>query len=177
MSERLEQYYKYLDGWMAYYGFTPLAIPVDSGLERFYKMTRMEASKFGKNDRYVGVKFMPNVSINDYKESAFKVYGVSRIDRQFKGILGFGSMMTTYPLLITENISTELASFAKSYSPLRSRATVEFPSVLDLTSTNLFYSQKTPIWGALYYAGFRREVYSYFSPSSWKEMSGSINKT
>lgn len=176
MPERLEQYYKYLDGWMAYYGFTPLAIPQNSGLERFYRMTRIEATKFGKNDRYIGVKFMQSASVNDYKEFAFKVYGVSRIDRQGKGLLGFGAMMSAYPLLIIENISNELAVFAKNYSPLRSRATVEFPSLFDLTSANLYYSGKTPIWGAAYYSGFRREVYAYFSPNSWKEISSNIKK-
>ena len=32
------------------------------------------------------------------------------------------------------------------------------PVVFDLASGSLYYFEGTPLWGAAYYAGFRREV-------------------
>ena len=84
--------------------------------------------------------------------------------------LGFGAMMVVYPLIITENLSSELAGYLNQYCP-KHFAAAEFPSALDLSTGYLYCYPNTPIWGYAYYATYRRESYTYFSPKSWEEVS------
>jgi hypothetical protein len=97
------------------------------------------------------------------------VYDYSLKIRQ-GGPLGIGSMLVVFPLLITDNITPDLYVFLKNYCP-KHFAAAEFPSVLDLATGSLYYYELTPVWGAFYYDGYRRDSFSLFSPLSWKKVS------
>ena len=47
-----------LDKWIQYYGFVPVAIPDTVHVDRIFKRSRVEASKFGKVDTYCFVKYI-----------------------------------------------------------------------------------------------------------------------
>jgi hypothetical protein len=63
-----------------------------------------------------------------------------------------------YAVAITEGLDPALAQSIRDTSPTKHWAAFEIPIVYDLTTNDLCYFQKTPIWGAAYYAGFRREI-------------------
>ena len=44
------------------------------------------------------------------------------------------------------------------FTPPKHWASNEIPVVFDLADGNLCYLEKTPVWGAAYFAGFRREI-------------------
>lgn len=170
MSERSDKYFQMLDGWLKYYGFESLNVNAEAGTDRVYKRSRVEATKFGKVDCYICVKYMPEGAtgqeLRAYSEKMF-----SLANRHRSGLpLGFGAMLVVYPLVITENVSAELAGYLNQYCP-KHFAAAEFPSAIDLNTANLYYYPNTPIWGYAYYATYRRESYSFFSPKSWEETS------
>ena len=37
-------------------------------------------------------------------------------------------------------------------------------------SKDLYFYPTTPVWGALYYNGFRKEIYNMHSPKAWNEI-------
>ena len=170
MSDRSDKYFQMLDGWLKYYGFESLNVNAEAGTDRVYKRSRVEATKFGKVDCYICVKYMPEGATGQemkmYSENMF-----SLANRHRTGMpLGFGAMLVVYPLIVTENLSAELAGFLSQYCP-KHFAAAEFPSAIDLNTSNLYYYPNTPIWGYAYYATYRRESYSFFSPKSWEETS------
>jgi len=172
MSDRSDKYFQMLDGWLKYYGFEPISVHESSGADRVFKRSRVEVSKFGKVDCYICVKYMPEGATGqEMKVFSEKMFSLA--NRHRTGVpLGFGAMLVVYPLIITENISAELAGFLNQYCP-KHFAAAEFPSAVDLSTGYLYYYPGTPIWGYAYYGTYRRESYSFFSPKSWQEVSAS----
>ncbi|HAX49805.1 MAG TPA: hypothetical protein PK605_00065 [Ignavibacteria bacterium] len=169
MSERSDKYFQMLDGWLKYYGFESLNVNEQAGTDRVYKRSRVEVTKFGKVDCYICAKYMPEGATGDelriYSDKMFSLANRHRTGAP----LGFGAMLVVYPLIITENISAELAGYISQYCP-KHFAAAEFPSVLDINTGGLYYYPNTPIWGYAYYATYRRESYTFFSPKSWEDV-------
>lgn len=170
MSDKSEKYFSLLEQWLKYYAFQQLNVHADSGADKVYTRSRVEATKLGKVDCYICAKYMPEgatgAELKQFSEKMFALAG-----RHRKGApLGFGAMMVVYPVLITENISAELAGFLKTYCP-KHFAAAEFPSAVDLSTGYVYYYPSTPLWGYAYYGTYRRESYQFFSPKSWEEIS------
>jgi len=169
MSERSEKYFGMLDGWLKYYGFEAINVNADAGCDRVFKRSRVEATKFGKVDCYVCAKYMPEGATGqELRMFSEKMFSLA--NRHRTGMpLGFGAMLVVYPLIITDNITSELAGYLSQYCP-KHFAAAEFPSALDVNSGNLYYYPDTPIWGYAYYATYRRESYNFFSPKAWEDV-------
>ncbi len=170
MSVKSDKYFEMLRGWLRYYGFEEITVNAEAGCDLVFKRSRVEVTKFGKVDCYICVKYMPEGATGQemriFSEKMFTLANRHRTGAP----LGFGAMLVVYPLIITENISAELAGFLNQYSP-KHFAAAEFPSAVDLSTGYLYYYPDTPIWGYAYYATYRREAYSFFAPKSWEEVS------
>lgn len=129
MSDRSDKYFRMLDGWLKYYGFESLNVNAEAGTDMVYKRSRVEATKFGKVDCYICVKYMPEGATGqEMKYTAKKCFRLP--NRHRTGMpLGFGAMLVVYPLIITENLSAELAGFLSQYCP-KHFAAAEFPSAI-----------------------------------------------
>lgn len=168
MSEYLPQYLSTLDQWMQYFGFSAVTIENNLQVEKIYKRSKFETSKFGTVDTYCFVKStIENATgemLGSYSSQAFELAARHRTGRP----LGMGAMLIVYPLLITKNITQELYTYLKNYCP-KHMAAAEFPSVLDTATEYLYYYELTPVWGLAYYNGYRKETYSLYSPKAWTE--------
>ena len=175
MTEKMEAYNKLLEQWLKYYGFEPVNVHADAGADKVFKRSRAQASKFGMVDTYCCIKYMHEGATGD-EMKAFSAKMFELCSRHRSGApLGFGAMLVVYPLIITENFSNELAAFLRTYSS-KHFAAAEFPSAIDLATGSLYYYENTPFWGYLYYSGFRKEVYSLYSPRSWEEAAKTNSK-
>ena len=76
---------------------------------------------------------------------------------------GLGAGVVAYPLLVTDIVSDDVRSFVQKYCP-KHYASTEFPAVVELSSKSVLYCNSTPIRGALYYRGFRKEVERLYRP-------------
>ena len=50
------------------------------------------------------------------------------------------------------------AESVRNDAPPKHRAASEIPVVYDTTQRQLHYFEKTPMWGAAYYKGFRKQI-------------------
>jgi hypothetical protein len=174
-KDKLSSYLNSLDEWMKHFGFMKIEAEENMGIDRVYSRNKVSVSKFGISSTYAGVKYVENgVDANWMKQFGSNFFKYAYNHR--KGMpVGIGASLTVYPLLITESISFELAGFMKSYAPKHYSA-FEFPVVLDFVHDNLYYLESTPMWGALYYSGFRKEAYQLYSVNAWKEISDRVRK-
>lgn len=172
MSDKLEQYKSLLTQWLKYYGFNQLNVNEAAGTDAVYVRSRVEATKFGNVDFYICAKYIPNVTPEVMRNYSSKMFSLA--NRHRTGMpLGFGAMMQVFPLIITENISNEAASYIKtSYCPKHFAAS-EFPSIIDLNTGYVYYYATTPLWGYAYYGGYRNDSFKFFSPDAWKKAGGS----
>jgi hypothetical protein len=169
MSERLSSYLGLLDQWLKYYGFGEIKVNEQAGADKVYFRERVEATKFGQVSFYICVKHIPNATNDAVRNFSSSMKTLANRHRTGPP-LGFGAMLQVFPLVITENITNELAQFIKTYCPKHFAAS-EFPSVVDLSTGYVYYYPSTPIWGYAYYSGYRRDSYNFFSPKAWEEVS------
>lgn len=73
------------------------------------------------------------------------------------------SGVIAHPIVVTDVATDALRSFVGGYLPIHWGAS-EFPVAVELASGNVFYARRTPLWGMLFYAGFRRQAESLFRP-------------
>lgn len=174
-NDKLLNYLNSLDQWMVYFGFEKVILEDDMGMDRIYSRYKTDLSKFSKSSTYCCVKYVEQgVDGNWMQQFSSNLFTFAT--RHRTGIpIGIGGSLTVYPLLITESVSFDLAAFIKKYTPKHYSA-FEFPVVLEFVNDNLYYLESTPMWGALYYSGFRKETFQLYSVKAWKEISERISK-
>jgi hypothetical protein len=165
----ISEYLTALDQWMQYYGFTNMEIQPGLEVERFFWKTATVASKIGLSDRYCFIKHVPdNITAQFAKSYSSALYNYAYLHKQTLGRF-FRSMMMVFPVLIVDKASQELVNFIHSYQTNKFKS-VEFPCLIELSTGNIYYYEKTPLWGALYYNGFRQDAYKFFSPNAWHQI-------
>jgi hypothetical protein len=151
----------------AVYGGGTLGGDEGNSFDRMYHKKANEITRFGTVDTYSIVKVVESNASTDLLKN-FSVQSFDYASKIRKGPpLGFGGMLVVFPLVVLEQIPTDVYNFLRSYCP-KHMAAVEFPSVLDLATGYSYYYENTPVWGGLYYSTHRKDCYKYFSPKSWE---------
>jgi hypothetical protein len=166
IPEKAEKYFELLSQWMAYYGFAAVTVHAESGIDRVFKRSRFEASKFGTVDVYCCAKYFEKADVSSFRSFSTQMYELAMKHRKGSP-LGFGAMLIVYPLMVTENITQEVYQEIKQYCQKHFAAN-EFPCVIDLVTGYVYYYEQTPLWGSAYYAGIRKDAYQFFSPKAWE---------
>lgn len=165
----IEEYFNMLGRWMVYFGMSSLDVEPNWLFDVCYKRDALQASKFGKVNTYCFVKYA-NEHFDTAKLQQFSSQSFDYAMKYRQGMpLGFGGSLVVYPGLITDKIMQEHTNFLNNYLKKHFSA-FEFPYVLDILSGSVYCYPKTPVWGAFYYNGFRREVEDMFSPIAWKRI-------
>ena len=73
---------------------------------------------------------------------------------------GLQSGVVSFSLLASQFIHNEAKQWVKQ-RPEKHFAAFEYPVLFDLTLNKIFYYDKTPIWGAIYYKFFRNFTEKY----------------
>ncbi len=145
---------------LALSGFSPLSPEKyqPQGFKYAVRRSRFEISKFGMAESFFTFAEIPNLRqeiLTQYSTTAFKF---ANSNKSFPLPNGLFVATFCYAVAITANIDVQLAQYVKATSPIKHWSAFEMPIVFDLTSGNLFYFEKTPMWGAAYYNGFRNEI-------------------
>lgn len=170
-QENVNSYFQLLEQWMQYFGFSNLGVEPNWLFDRAYKRDRVEATKFSKVNCFCFIKYQ-NEPFNPIKFEQFskESFNYAYKIRQGNPIGIFGSLIV-YPCLIVEKATQEQIDFLGRYLN-KHYAAFEFPSLVELSTGDLYCYPRTPMWGALYYDGFRKESRDFYSPKAWKRISG-----
>lgn len=171
--ENVQNYFQMLEQWMHYFGFLPLGVESNWLFDKSFKRDRVETTKFGKVNcisfvKYQNEPFTPAKFEQFSKESFNYAYKIRQGNP-----LGFGGMLVVYSCLIVEKATQEQIDFLGRYVNKHFAAN-EFPSLVELSTGDLYCYPKTPVWGALYYDGYRKESRDFFSPKAWQRISNNI---
>ena len=67
-----------------------------------------------------------------------------------------------FALLVSTNVNEDAKRWVQQ-KPKKHFAAFEMPVICDLSNNQIYYCQKTPIWGAIYYNFFREFIWKNFS--------------
>jgi len=174
-NQKFTSYLNSLSQWMLYYGFQEIPLTPEYQIDKVFTRSRAEVTKFSQCATYCFIKYVKEgVDGNWLAAYSSNMYTFAYQHRQGMPV-GIGASLVVYPLLVMENVNQEIVNFLYGYQPKHYSA-FEFPSILDLQSNNLYFMPNTPVWGALFYKGFREEVYKFFSSKSWTEVSQRLQR-
>ena len=154
---------------MTYFGMVALSVEPNWLFDKIYLRDSFQASKLANVETYCFVKYAPeNFDSNNFRQFSVETFNYAKKYRS--GLpLGLVGSLVVYSCLIVERVTTEHISFINKYVN-KHFAAFEFPSILDISTGNIYCYPKTPMWGALYYRGFKKETGEIFSPVFWKQI-------
>lgn len=119
---------------------------------------RLELTKFGMAEAYFVFAQIETLTPDVLNHFSWMAYTYSIANKSFPLPCGFFESVWCFPVAITYQLHPQMADYVRSM-PLRKHwAAGEFPVVFDTATGQLCFCERTPLWGAAYYAGFREEV-------------------
>ena len=112
------------------------------------------------------LKFFAIIGVsNDITKDTIENFSKNCIDyaiKNKKGLpRGLQSGVVSFVLLISLNVDDDAKKFAQE-RPEKHFAAFEMPIVFDLKKNELYYYNKTPTLGSIYYKTFRNFIETYF---------------
>lgn len=142
--------------------FVPLPPEIyqPQGYKYAARRSRFEISKFGMAEYFFTFAEIPNLTpdvLQNYSSAAFQF---AMKNKTVPLPCGLFESVFCFAVAITADLNQQLAQNIGETAPIKHWSAFEMPVVFDLASSSLHYFEKTPVWGAAYYAGFRKEIQS-----------------
>ncbi|MGI8555766.1 MAG: hypothetical protein ACR2LT_05370 [Pyrinomonadaceae bacterium] len=125
--------------------------------------SQFELAKFGMAENFFTFAEIPNLTpqvLQQYTSAAFKFANANKSSALPNG---FFAATFCFAVAVTMNLHPQLAQYIRDTAPIKHWSAFEMPVVFDLANGGLYYFEKTPLWGAAYYNGFRREIQTNLS--------------
>lgn len=155
------------DSWLQYVSqklaansFTPLSPGTyqPQGYKYAVRRSRFEITKFGIAETFFTFAEIPNLSPEVLKKFSGASFAFANQNKAVSLPNGLFVALFCFAVAITENLDPQTAEFIRGTAPDKHWSAFEIPVAVDVTNGNLAYYEKTPAWGAAYYAGFRRQI-------------------
>ncbi|MBV9241319.1 MAG: hypothetical protein JO314_04850 [Acidobacteria bacterium] len=141
-------------------GYSPLdpSIYLARGIKYAVRRSGFELSKFGMVDRFFVFGEAEHLDAQTLQNFSTFAFNFANANKSNPMPNGFFMCTFCFPVMITENLDPQLASYVQQNCPPKHWAAQELPAVFDLTTGQLAYFTSTPLWGAAYFAGMRSEI-------------------
>ena len=151
---------QYASQKLAANGFSPLHPETyqPQGYKYAVRRSRFELSKFGMAESFFTFAEIPNLTPAVLQQFSGASFAFAEKNKKVSLPNGLFVALFCFAVALTENLPPETAAFIRNTAPIKHWSAFEMPVAIDLTNGSLVYFEKTPIWGAAYYAGFRREI-------------------
>lgn len=127
--------------------------------------SRFEVTKFGNSETFFvfgNLQTCETDSVRRFSSLAFKYAKESKSFPLpcclFEGVYCFA-------VCVVEALDESTADSVRSVVPPKHLGAVEIPVVYDRSQRKLRFFEKTPLWGAAYYKGFRNQIGKYLAVS------------
>lgn len=119
---------------------------------------RVEATKFGSSHSFFVFSTLPSidpVALEEFSTACFKY--VDEVHRSGMP-RGAGKVVVCFPVAMVPTVDAATSDAVSKRPAGKHWGGMEMPVVVDLGVGKLHYLEKTPMWGAAYYRGFRKMI-------------------
>ncbi len=127
--------------------------------------TKFELSKFGKMTRFVGASTADQVNATGVQDFSSRLTGYALGNPGTILPRGLGGSVLVVPVLVSEDFDETTKKWVCETLAAKHWAAFEFPALVSIGQSRVYYCKKTPVWGAAYYRGFRKFVESMIGSS------------
>ena len=122
-----------------------------------------EISKFGMFERFFVLQYLSSIdpmSLGRFSSHCFN-YATSAKESPLP--LGFFAALVCYAVAIVDTVDQATAISITNETPSKHMGAFEFPVIYELSTRRLYYLDRTPLWGAAYFNGFKNEAHRMLS--------------
>jgi len=120
--------------------------------------TSFEFSKFSKMSRTITVTSLENVDIGTIQSFSMASTKYALDNRDSLLPRGFGGGLLSVPVIVSDDFTIDSILWMEKTLAKKHWAAFEFPVLISFKDKKIYYCKKTPIWGAVYYRGFRKFI-------------------
>jgi hypothetical protein len=125
---------------------------------------RFELSKFGAAQNFFVFSTLSSVDSAQMREFSSACFRYVTNAQGSAVPRGMGRAVYCYAVAVVPQVDAATSKAVRTQAPGRHWAASEIPVVAELNTGKLHYFEKTPLWGAAYYRGFRRTIRQLLGP-------------
>lgn len=145
-----------------YAGLVPLPPQAyqPAGFKLALRRTQFELTKFGMAETFFVFADLPGLTPPSLAAFSSAAFQFAMYSKAVPLPCGFFESVFCFPVAITSHLDPQMAEWIRRTPPPKHWAACEMPVAFDLSGGGLCYFAGTPLWGAAYYGGFRRQIQS-----------------
>jgi hypothetical protein len=121
-------------------------------------------SKFGMEETFFVFKEFVDLDLPVLRHFSSKAFGHAMKSKTVPLPCGLYECVICYPVALVTGTAATAADAIRSEQPPKHWAAMEMPVIIDVNGHIPYYYEQTPMWGALYYAGFRKTIHEILVP-------------
>ena len=127
--------------------------------------SRFELTKFGNSETFFvfgSLQTCDADSIRGFSSLAFKF---AKRSKSFPLPCGLFEFVCCFAVCLADALDESTADSVRRVMPRKHWAAAEIPVVFDCDQGRVCFLERTPLWGAAYYKGFRNQIAKYLAVS------------
>lgn len=128
------------------------------------KRTRLELAKFGFSETFFAFAGFDSLDLDSLRAFSANCYRYATKARSISLPRGILESVWCFPVALVDRVDAAVSEAVRNEAPPRHWSSAEMPVIHDVSSGTLHYFEKTPVWGAAYYGGFRKQIGKFLAP-------------
>ena len=125
--------------------------------------SRFEITKFGNSETFFIFADIDYLNIDMMRRFSTDAFNFAMKSKTSPLPCGFFESVWSYAVGIGRNVDDMTAQVIKTETPPKHWSAGEMRVAYDAPRHQLYYFDQTPLWGAAYYAGFRKQIQKYLA--------------
>jgi hypothetical protein len=123
------------------------------------RRTRFELTKFGFSESFFVFGEFDRLTNEDLRQFSAAAFRFAKERRLIPLPCGLFEGVLCYAVAISKAVDQQTLTSVRFETPPKHWAAFEMPIVYDETEGRLYYFERTPFWGCVYYRGFRKKIH------------------
>jgi len=123
--------------------------------------SRFELTKCGNSETFFVFAEFDTLSRESLRQFSAKSFRYAKASRNVPLPCGLFEFVSCFAVALVDVLDQATAESVRNEAPIKHWAASEIPVVYERSQKKLCYFEKTPLWGAAYYAGFRNQIQEF----------------
>lgn len=127
--------------------------------------TRFELTKIGFAETFFIFEEFDSPTEDSIRSFSSDAFEFAKRSKSISLPCGLGESVFCFPVAVARSVEDLVAHSVRTEAPPKHWAAAEIPVIIDKTKHRLYYFEKTPLWGAAYWSGWRSQIERYLEVS------------
>lgn len=141
------------------------SVAVEGGsFDAVARRSTVQLTKFGVWESFFVFRHVPRLdpsSMQTFMQEAFRFALEHRASKLPRGLF---AGLAVFAVAMSEDVEPETTRRVREQTPPKHWAANEIPVVYEARAPRIHYFEKTPVWGAAYFKGFRKQIEQFLAP-------------